>query len=187
MLHLQFISVWWNNVLVSSLCLFCYHPAPQGSIMSNGLLLINVDINTVCILYVYLVCHWFIVCLLFHSSAAQCDPLCWIWIPGQLHHDCCCKSVSFMHLSGYIFIQEFEGEHVHGEYAAWTQNTVGGFGRISIAVEGEIENHIFRLMPLYLYLCIFLVFSVIVRQLVFHLCFLEAFLFSVSFNIWYNF
>lgn len=30
------------------------------------------------------------VCLLY-SSAAQCTPIRWIWIPGQLHHDCCCK------------------------------------------------------------------------------------------------
>lgn len=33
---------------------------------------------------------------LFHSVAAQCAALRWVWVPGQLHHDRCRKSVCML-------------------------------------------------------------------------------------------
>lgn len=84
------VSIWSQPFIYYSFAL-------TGSVMFTELFCINGHSNRICIfscLFGPLVTH-----CLFYSFAAQCAPFRWFWVPGQLHHDCCCK---FCHLHAVL-------------------------------------------------------------------------------------
>lgn len=68
---------------------------------------------------------------LFHSVAAQCAALRWVWVPGQLHHDRCRKSV--------CMLQCCQAPGLHGNQALLCGVTVGTCGT-SLLDKGENKS-----------------------------------------------